>query len=335
MFALVPRVMAAGILLLPSLAAAEPVSLKLSFISSDRSKIYEACIKPFVDAVNAEGIGLVHVETYLSGAISGVEKQQPQIVSDDVADLAFIVPGSTADRFHDTSVLQLPGLFHGSREANFVFTSLVRAGLLSGYEDFHVVGAFVTGSVNIHSRKVITSIADLKGLTIRINNPTHADLLQRFGAIPVILAMNKTTEAMISGRIDGAAFSPFLLTEFGLGRVTTHHFMMGLGGAPGALVMNRKKFESLPPAAQAIIRKYGGERLADVAGQQLDAFDLDVLERLETDPRRTVVYPSIADMKVIQAAYDDLIAEYAGSSDHNRKLLAYVRGELGKLRPTE
>ena len=166
--------MAAGMILLPSLAAADPINLKLSFWSSDRSRIYEASIKPFVDAVNADSGGLLHIEVYFSGAISGVQSRQPQLVADDTADLAPAILGRTPERFHDTSVMELPGLFPDGRHAARVFTQLAREGALAGYEDFFVVDAYISGPESIQSRKPITSTADLKGLTIRVKQPDRS-----------------------------------------------------------------------------------------------------------------------------------------------------------------
>lgn len=122
MFHLASPVVAACTLLLPTIAAADPINLKLSFFTSDRSQIYQYAVEPFVDAVNAEGSGLVHIEVFFSGAISGDLSRQPQLVFDGTADLALTIPGRTPDRFHDTSVLELPGLFHDSGQASRVFT---------------------------------------------------------------------------------------------------------------------------------------------------------------------------------------------------------------------
>ena len=185
--------------------------------------------------MNAEGKGIVQIEVYFSGAISGVQGQQPQLVSDGAADLALIVPDRTPDRFYDTAVLELPGLFRDAREASLVFARVARSGAFSGYEDFFLVGTFISSQEFIHSRKPITSIADLKGLTVRVNNRIEADVLQRFGAIPVLLAINQTTDAVSRGSIEAATLPPSMLFEFGVGRVTTQHFMMDLGGVPNGI----------------------------------------------------------------------------------------------------
>jgi len=331
----IAKVMVAFICLLPNPAAAEPINLKLSFFTSDRSQIYQGSVKPFVDAVNAEGNGLLHIEVYFSGAISGDLTRLPQLVSDGTADLALVVPGRTPDRFHDTSALELAGLFRDASEASQVFAQLASDGMLSGYEEFHVVCAFVAGAESIHSRKPIASIADLTGLTVRVDNLTQADTLQRLGAVPVLLSINQTTEAVSNGTIDAATFPPSMLFEFGIGRVATHHYMIRLGGAPVALLMNREKFKSLPEQAQALINKYGGRWLMEQSGKYFGELDRHVLEDLEADHRRTVVFPDAADEKVIQPVFRDVIEQYAESSDHNRELLARVRAELAKLRTTE
>lgn len=75
--------------------------------------------------------------------------------------------------------------------------------------------------------------------------------------------------------------------------------------------------------------------MSDYAAVHFDALDRDVLKTLEADQKRTVTFPSATDAKVIKGAYDEIIAEYAGASDHNRELLARVRAALAKSHPSE
>lgn len=55
------RLLALAVILIgaPGRGRAEPVVLK--FFTSDRSAVYRCQVKPFVDAVNAEGAGLVKI----------------------------------------------------------------------------------------------------------------------------------------------------------------------------------------------------------------------------------------------------------------------------------
>jgi TRAP-type C4-dicarboxylate transport system substrate-binding protein len=317
---------------MPLAAAAGPIELKFSFFTSDRSQIYQNTIKPFVDAVNDEGKGLIEIKMYFSGAISAVQAQQPQLVADGTADMAIIVPGQSPDRFGDSAVMELPGIYRDAREASLVFTRLVETGALEGYKDFFVIGAFVSGAESIHSRKPIAAIEGLKGLTIRTNNQTEAAVLQKLGAIPVLLPINQATDAVSRDKIDAATFPPSMLFEFGMGRVTNYHFMIRLGGVPTALIMNRSKFESLPPQAQAIIRKYGGQWLAERSVAGLDKLDEQVLEQLKSDPRRKVTDLSAVDQKTTQRIFAAVVEDWAAMSPHNRELLTLVQSEIEALR---
>jgi TRAP-type C4-dicarboxylate transport system substrate-binding protein len=322
-------------LLLPLAATAEPIKLKFSFFTSDRSYIYQNSIKPFVDTVNKEGKGLVEIQVYFSGSISSVQADQPQLVTDGIADFALIVPGRTPQQFSDTAVMELPGLYRDQREASLVFTRLTEAGALKGYENFLVVGAFVADTESIHTRKPVASIDDLKAFTIRVNNQTQATVLERLGAKTTLLAINQTTEAISTAKIDGATFPTSMLFEFGVGRVTNNHYMIRLGGAPTALVMNRKKFERLPPAVQTIIRKYSGPWLAEHSAMSFEALDKLTLEQLKADPRRNVIFLSSADSERMQHISASVAEDWAGRSPHNKELLALVRAEIKNLRSSD
>jgi hypothetical protein len=61
---------AAFMSLSPGWAAVDPVSLKLSFFTSDRSHIYQDSVKPFMDAVSAAASGLAYIDVYFSGGIA-------------------------------------------------------------------------------------------------------------------------------------------------------------------------------------------------------------------------------------------------------------------------
>jgi TRAP-type C4-dicarboxylate transport system substrate-binding protein len=164
-------VLLATLVSLPA-ASAEPIRLKLSLISSDRSLIYLANVKPFVDAVNAEAKGLLEIDIYFSEFL-GLAIEQPQLVADDAVDIAFILPGYTPERFYDNTIVELPDLFESPLEASIVYTQLIASGAIKGYEDYFVIAALMSPAENIQSRRPIASIVDLKGLIVRIQRSTE------------------------------------------------------------------------------------------------------------------------------------------------------------------
>ncbi len=318
-------------LLSPPPAAATPVTLKLSFPSSDRSLGYLTLVGPFVDAINNDRRGLLKIEVYFSGTL-GTPAEQPQLVADGKADIALVLPGFDSKRFPDQAATELPGLFRDAREASLVHTRLAAEKALRGFRDFFVIGAVGTQPETIHSRKRIASLADLKGHTLRVNNPIDVVVMSKLGAAAMVLSLVHTANAISSGAVDGAVLQLAQLSDFGVGRMVRHHYLLPVGSAPLVLVMNRKVFDNLPEAAKTLIRDHSGGWLAERYIETSGVISQRVLKQLRADPRRTVTVPTPPDLAVAQRAYAAIAESWAATSPHNRDLLALVRSEITKLR---
>ena len=320
--------------LLPLTASAEPIELKLAFFAAENSDTFRYGIKPFVDAVNAEGKGLVAIKVYPDGTLGKAVAEQPGMVLEGVADIAWIVPGQTPYRFLDNQALELPGLFRDEREGTLVYTKLIAANALRGYQDYFVIGAYTGGLQIIHSRKSLGSLAALKGQRVRVNNQMEAEALSRLGAIPTVMPASRLADGLAQGAIDAIVMSPGGLFQFGTERSTANHYLLGMGVAPLVLVMNRKKFDSLPAAAQAIIRKYSGERAAAVWIEAFGAIEQHSLDKVESDAARKVVEPSPVDRAAAHQVYQSLIDAWAAESAHNRELLKTIEADVATVRST-
>jgi TRAP-type C4-dicarboxylate transport system substrate-binding protein len=321
-----------AVVLLPSLAAGEPITLKLSFFTSDQSATYLSAVKPFVDAVNLEGADLLHIDVFLSGTLGKTQKELPQLVRSGGADIAFIAPGQNPELFPDTKAIELPGLFRDVREATLVYTRLIAAGKLADFKDFIVIGAYGTEPLTIHSRKPLASLADLKDQTIRANNEILSIALAKLGAKPVVIAYNDTALAIAKGTIDGAAVDVATMLDVGINRLTGNHYMLPIGTAPLVLLMNRHAFDSLPEEAKAIIARHSGDWIATRFIDANLSFKQTAIKRFTEDSRRSFVVPSQADSDKAQAAFVSVRETWTSANPRNRELFMQVEAELAKLR---
>ncbi|HXD43812.1 MAG TPA: TRAP transporter substrate-binding protein DctP [Pseudolabrys sp.] len=323
---------AALLALAPALPAfAEPVELKFAFFAPEATDIFRYGIKPFVDAVNAEGQGVVSIKVYADGKLGKSLAEQSQMVLSGAADIAWVVPGQTPYRFPDNEALELPGLFHDVRDGTLVYTRLAAAGALRGYENFYVVAAFAVAPGLIHSRTKIGSIADLAGLKIRTNNAIEADALNRLGALPTVMPASMVSDALGKGALDAAILSPAGLFQFG-GPQATNHYLLTTGSAPLVILMSRKRFDSLPESAKTLIRKYSGDRAAAAWIESYGGSETRSIERIKSDPDRKAVEPSAADREAARRVYDALIEAYAAKSPHSRQLVTMISAELATIR---
>jgi len=326
------RMMAIAALMLPLAAAAEPVEIRLAYYGSEDTNSFRYGVKPFVDGVNAEGSGLLRIRVLSNGVLGPSLAEQPRLALGGTADIAWIAPGQTPYRFPDSAVVELPGLFRDAREGTLAYSRLIAAKALQGYEDYFVIGTFMSEPAIIHSRKPIGSLAALNGQRIRANNQVIAEVLERMGALPTVLESSKIAVAITRGTIDGTAMNPNGIFDFHAAEAVRHHFFLRTGATPLALVMNRKKYESLSDAAKALIAKYSGERAAATWIRLFGAREREAFEMIKSQAGRTLVEPTQSDLETAQRIYQTLIGAWAAKSPRNRQLLQTVRAELTAIR---
>ena len=316
----------------PSLASAEPIKLKFSVFSPDSERLFNTVKKPFAAAVNEASGGTVEIELYPNGALGRAPQQQAQMVNDGVADIGFIVPPFTPGRFPDSEVMELPGLFRDLAEATQVYTRLLQAGVLHDYGDYVPIAMWGTPPFSLHANYPINSIKDLKGKKVRGSGIIQIDSLKSLGAVPVGMPPTEVPEALARKTIDASTSQPAVLFDFGLERVTTHHYFIRLGVVPLAVVMNKKSFEALPKAAQDAIRSHSLDWINKLYIDSMLVYDKELIDRLKADQKRKVVFPDEADSAAAQAAFDSVIQAWVKKSPRNAEIYKATVAEIEKYR---
>lgn len=316
----------------PSLAQSAPIKLKFSIFSPDKEVTYLTVFKPFAEAVSKESNGAVEIELFPNGALGRSPLQQAQMVLDGVADMAWIIASYTPGRFQDNEVFELPGLFRDLKEATLVFTRLVNGGKIKGYEEFFPIALLCTAPYSLHARTPINSIADIKGKKIRSSGALEGETIKALGAVPIGMPVTEVPEAISRGTIDGTTSHPAPLVDFGISRVTSAHYFTRLGVVPLTVLMNRKKFDSLPKAAQDAIRKYSGDWTAARFNEGVGAYNDTIVKQLQADPKRKVVMPPQADLDAMQPVFKSVIDAWVAKAPRHKELLALVEAELANVR---
>lgn len=318
-----------------SLADAQPIKLKFAVFSPDTERLFNTVKKPFAAAVNEASGGTVQIELFPNGALGRAPQQQAQMVLDGVADIGFIVPPFTPGRFPDTEVMELPGLFRDLAEATHVYTRLFQAGVLHDYGDYVPIAMWGTPPFSLHSSFPINSIKDLKGKKARGSGIIQVESLKSLGAVPVGMPPTEVPEALARKTIDASTSQPAVLFDFGLDRVTSHHYFVRLGVVPLAVVMNRKSFDALPKTAQDAIRNHSLEWINKLYVDSMLVYDKSLIDRLKSEPKRTVVFPDEADAQAAQTAFEPVIQAWVKKSSRNGEIYKAVVAEIEKFRSSK
>lgn len=306
--------------------------LKWAVFTPDSEVTFRTVMKPFAETVQRESDDAVVFDLFPNGALGRNPGQQPQMLLDGVADLAWVVQSYSPGRFPDTEVLELPGLFKDIRESSLVATGLAKNNVLKDYGDYYIVGLWGTAPYSIHTNFPVNSIADLKGKTIRASSKNESAALRAFGAVPIGMPVTEIPEAISRGTISGTTshLSPFF--DFGLDRVTNNHFFIGLGVVPLAVLMNKKKFDALPETSRAVIERNAGYALTKKWIDSIASYNAANLEKLKSNPKNKIVFPDQAQLDEAQKLLAPVREEWVAASDRHKELKAALDSELGKVR---
>ena len=309
--------------------------LKWSIFMPQSEAAYRTVMKPFAETVQREADNAVIFDLFPNGALGRNPAQQPQMLLDGVADIAWVIQSYSPGRFPDTEVLELPGLFESLRESSLVATRLLQHNVFQDYKDYKVIGLWASPPYSIHTNFPVSSIKDLKGKTIRASSKNESDGLRALGAVPIGMPMTEIAESISRGTIGGttAFLSPFF--DYGIDRVTTNHFFIGLGVLPVAILLNKRKFETLPDSVQAVIDRSAGDALTQKWIDALSSYDDANLEKLKSNPKHNVIFPSPAELDEAQTLLTPVRDEWVGRSGRHRELKVALDTELAAVRKKE
>ncbi|SDL53147.1 TRAP transporter substrate-binding protein [Aliiruegeria lutimaris] len=264
--------------LLPGLAAAQEVTLRLHQFLPPPATVPKHILKPWASRVEEASGGKVKIEHFDAMSLGGKPPELMDQAIDGVADIIMTVVGYTPGRFPRTEVFELPFMMTDPVATSMAYQEMVEADLQANeYKDVKVLGAWVHGPGVIHASRPIETVEDMEGLKVRGPTRVINDLLNELGATPVGLPLPAIPEALsknvVSGTVIPWEVTPAIkLTEL----VTNHTEFTGeeaLYTATIVLVMNKAKYESLPDDIRAAIDAESGLNLSKFAAEVMWEFD--------------------------------------------------------------
>ncbi len=326
------RMFVAGLALAISAGAAEAQekTLKLAFFAPPQDPTFKDVIKPWADAVNAEGV--IKIDTFPSGALGRNPRLQLKMVLDGVADMAWHVPAYTPGRFPDNAVMELPNIIRDVKESSIAFRRLHDRGLLRGYDKYYVPLLATTHPYFINTVKPVKKIADLKGLKLRAGGPVASASMKALGAVPVGMPIPAVAENISKGVLDGSAAEWNVMYAFRIVEVAKNHYMARLGTVPLVVLFNRDVYDGLSAKARASVDKHSGLTLSKKFGEVHFNIQGDRLKRTQAKSDHNFVFPDAAAQKEWTSRLEGVTADWLKKDAKNPKLLAALKEELAKVR---
>jgi TRAP-type C4-dicarboxylate transport system substrate-binding protein len=205
----------------------------------------------------------------------------PKIYDSVVSGIADIGEGAmsyTAGKFPLTEVTDLPWGYKNSLVATKLVNEYYKKFRPKEFDEVKVLYLHGTGPGIFHTKMAIGSLGDMKGRKIR-GSAVNARLIECLGATAVNMPVGEAYDAGNRGVIEGVLLPAEALEGWKLGEVfhfTTASYSVATGQHLFA-VMNKAKWNALPPDIQQIIEKMDEEWI-EKTGRLWDELDRTALE---------------------------------------------------------
>lgn len=252
-----------------SAAANNKVILKISHFLPALSTMHNDVLVPWCQDLNTESQGRIECQLYPSNQLSGTASQLIDQVRNGVADIVWTAPGYSPGRFKIIEALETPFLLPNVRVGNKVaWEFFEKYAKDTEFKQFKVLSIQSDGGVTFHSNKPLHKVEDLKNNKLRTPTRLASQVIQALGGTAISIAPSQVAESISKGVVDGAMGAWEVVPPTKLDEVTKYHVMPATGEpfptvTVLALVMNQRKYDSLPNDLKIILDKHSGPALLE------------------------------------------------------------------------
>src|ERR1700731_894774 len=255
----------------PAAAADQKTILKASDVHPEGYPTVQA-VENMGKKLEQASNGRLSIQMYASMQLGG-EKEMIEQAQVGAIQFVRVSVGTLGPVVDDLNVLNLPFLFRDTAHMNKVVDGPIGQQLLekvSNNAAAKLVGLcwMDAGARSFYdTKRPIKSIADLKGLKIRvIGNPMFVDMANALGANGVAMGYDQVFSALQTGVIDGAENNPPSFVFDNHYQVAKYYTLTEHLVVPEILVFSRKTWDALSAEDRELVRKFAHEAQLEERG---------------------------------------------------------------------
>ncbi|MDQ2928925.1 MAG: TRAP transporter substrate-binding protein [Pseudomonadota bacterium] len=199
------------------------------------------------------------------GGVLGSEKEEIEQTQVGAIDILRASLGPLGPVVPDVNVFNMPFVFRNEAHMRAVIDGPIGDAMLAKITaspaKLVALGWMDSGSRSLYTKKPVRSIADLKGMKIRmIGNPLFVDTMNAMGGNGISMGYGEVFSALQTGVIDGAENNPpsyYTANHFAAGAkyyTLTNHLII-----PEIFVMSKVTWDKLGPEDKVLVKKFSRE----------------------------------------------------------------------------
>lgn len=321
---------------LPSVA--QEVTLKIAHFLPSAAPTQQRVLQPWCDEMKKESNGRIACQFFPAMQLGGTPAQLADQVKNGVADVVWTGPGYSAGRFPAIETFELPFLVTNASSSSKALWKFYQQYAQQEFSGYKVLAFHTDGGQAVHTAgKPVAGLTGFAGMKLRTSTRMGAKTLAALGGAPVAMPPAQVTEAIAKGVVDGSLGAWELVYPTKLSEVTKFHAQPATGVAhPTATVltvlMNKQKYDSLPPDLKAIVDKTTGDVMVAKFGAVFDDVAASTRKKIEQQGDKITTFSAVevsAMKRATASVEDEWIKQAADKGLDGKKLIAAARELTG------
>lgn len=313
-------------------AEAKPIELTYSIFFPAPHK-NTVLATQWAEEINKRTNGRVKITMFPGGTLTPADKCYDGVVK-GLSDIGMSVVSYTRGRFPLTEVIDLPLGYKNGLAATKLVNAYYKKFKPKEFDDTKVMYLHAHGPGILHTKKPVQKLEDLKGMKIR-STGTVAKIVAALGATPVAMPMPETYDALQKGIAEGVMCPVEALEGWKLGEVIKST-TLNYGSAYTIaffVVMNKERWNSLPPDIQKIIEQVNEEWI-EKTGKSWDEIDTSGMQFTKKLGNQVIQLSKEEDerwVKAVKPVFDDYVKSMKEKGLPGEEALKFCLEELKKL----
>ena len=312
---------------LPNASASDDtIELKLAHFMPVMHVQHQKAFVPFAEKIAELTNNRLKIKIF-PGATLGSPKTMVDAIMTGITDIGFVLPSYVPGRFPRSSLFELPFIFDSASSVTSAFYDNYQF-FADDYKKFKVLWFLSSPLSQCHTvNKPILKALDFTGLKIRSGGSMETEGIKKLGGNPIGMPISDLAVALQRGTVDGA-FTPYAaLNSHKLVDIVKHITKINYSGALMAVLMNKRKWDSLPLSAQKAIDQVANKELGLMAAA---AFDQEDSDNIEAGKAKGIQFHKLSDaentkvIKKIEGIWQEWVKKNASLFPADKMLKAVV-----------
>ena len=329
----------AGLAVAPVPAAAQEVALRLHQFLPPVANPVKNFMVPWADKINKDSKGRIKVQIYPTMQLGGKPEQLLQQVRDGVVDIVWTLPGFTPGVMPKLEIFELPFLHRSTKATVLSLQDYIEKHMKKEFEPYHVLMVHAHAGSLFMTKDPINKVEDFEGMKLRSYSRTNAWILEALGSVPLQVALPELVPMLNKGTVSGSILPYEIAPAVRMHELTNYFTTLAppqprLSTAIFTFLMNKKKYESLPPDLKKVIDDNSGRNLAPRVIEIWDRIEVEGETVMHSKSKNKFVQLSAAETakfkKMVQPVFDRFVKLLDESGSDGKKVLADVERLIEK-----